>query len=351
MDTRFQSRWELRTLTYFQWPHTEIKTQARFIQDFIPTAIFPPKLGFIELPYSQGPSFFTNLAIYHEIGHFVYEELSNSTPAHPGFSNLRSKISKSLKTALQTRTRDPQASTVALRIIENWTQEIFCDLFAIRLIGPAFSLSFIEMLGMLGFLSKSSTIRFNPTHPAPAFRLAEHVRMLRDDHWWDAIANVTANQKQLLEELASLPSASYRFYIDERKQGLQSLVTIFLNVVTPAIRKLVCDITKNAACSATQFTRDRDTIEKCLLAGVVPHKSNSVPLNSVSIINASLLFYLTAIPRLITNFEKDGEQPTAEIYSKWTRRVEMWTMKAIDDSRLYERFRKVKVAAHGPNKR
>jgi len=336
-------------LMYFQWPHTEIKIQARFVQDFIPSAVFPPKLGFIELPYSQGPSFFTNLAIYHEIGHFVYEELSTSVPANPGFSRLRSRIYKSLKRALPARTKDPQALTVALRIIENWTQEIFCDLFAIRLVGPAFSLSFIEMLGMLGFLSRSSSIRFNPTHPAPAFRLAEHVRMLREDSWWDAIVDINPNQKKILEQLAKRPSSSYRFYIDEGRQGLQSLVTIFLDVVTPAIRSLVREVTKNAACSAKQFTRDREVVERCLLAGVVPHKPNSVPLNPVSIINASFFFYLTSISQLIAKFEKDGEHTKVDVYSKWTKRVEMWTMKAIDDSRLYERFRKVKVATHGPH--
>jgi hypothetical protein len=338
-------------LMYFQWPHTGIKIQARYVQEIIPHAIFPPKLGFIELPYSQGPSFFTNLAIYHEIGHFVYEELSTSVPPNPGFSQLRSSIARSLKQALPTHTKDPQALTVALRIIENWTQEIFCDLFAIKLVGPAFSLSFIEMLGMLGFLSRSSSIRFNPTHPAPAFRLAEHVQMLRDDSWWDAIADINSNQKRTLEQLTALPSSSYRFYIDEKKQGPQSLVTIFLDIVTPEIRRLVQSVTKNAACSAARFTRDRETIEKCLLAGIVPHKPNSVPLNPVSIINASFFFYLTSIPQLITKFENGGAPPTVEVFSKWTKRVEMWTMKAIDDSRLYERLGKVKVAPHGPQTR
>ena len=138
-------------LMYSQWPHSQIKVQARLVEDFIPGAIFPSKLGFIELPYSQGPSFFANLAIYHEIGHFVYEELSASAPAIPAFVQLKSSMSKSLKSALGTRSRDTQTLTFTLKIFENWTQEIFCDLFAIRLIGLAFSVSLIEMLGMLVF--------------------------------------------------------------------------------------------------------------------------------------------------------------------------------------------------------
>jgi hypothetical protein len=30
------------------------------------------KFVFVELPYSQGPSFFNNLAIYHELGHYAF---------------------------------------------------------------------------------------------------------------------------------------------------------------------------------------------------------------------------------------------------------------------------------------
>ena len=54
-------------LMYFQRPHTHVKQQAACVEKEIPEAKFPPKLGFIELPYSQGSSLFTNLAIYHEL--------------------------------------------------------------------------------------------------------------------------------------------------------------------------------------------------------------------------------------------------------------------------------------------
>ena len=332
---------------YFQRPHTEIKDQGRIVESFIPRAVFPPKLGFIELPYSQGSSFFTNLVIYHEIGHFVYEELSNSNPPHPGFSVLKSSVIQSLKHSLGTASKDPQVFSIALKIIENWTQEIFCDLFAIRLLGPAFSFSFIEMLGMLGFLSNATSIRFNPTHPAPACRLAGHVEMLRADTWWAAISDINPDQKKVLEKLAKIPSSRYRFYVDERKTGPQVLVTVFLDVAIPAIRKLVRDITSSAGSSAKQFTKDRTKIEECLLAGVVPHSVGPTPLHPISIVNAAFFFYLTSLPKVITKFEKDKAEFDVEVYSKWTKRLEMWTMKALDDSRLQERFRKLNGAKHG----
>src|SRR6266478_4448630 len=94
---------------YFQRPHTDIKDQARIVQSFIPKVSFPSKLGFIELPYSQGPSFFTNLAIYHEIGHFVYEELANADHPHPYMVALKSALVRSLNRAFTKRPHDPEA--------------------------------------------------------------------------------------------------------------------------------------------------------------------------------------------------------------------------------------------------
>jgi hypothetical protein len=119
---------------YFQRPHTDIKVQARLVESFIPKVSFPTKLGFIELPYSQGPSFFTNLAIYHELGHFVYEELSSLTPPHSEIEALKSVMVQSLRRAFRKGPRDRQTIAIGIKIIENWTQEIFCDLFAIRLL-------------------------------------------------------------------------------------------------------------------------------------------------------------------------------------------------------------------------
>lgn len=332
---------------YFQRPHTDIKDQGHILESFIPRVSFPPKLGFIELPYSQGPSFFTNLAIYHEIGHFVYEELSNTNPPHRFISELKSATVRSLNKAFSKGSKDPQAFAVALKILENWTQEIFCDLFAIRLVGPAFSFSFIEMLGMLGFLSQKASVKFNPTHPAPAFRFAEHLSMLQHDLWWEAIKRDRADQKRVLEDLAGIPASSYRFFVDEKKPGPQSLVQVFVDVVAPGIRKLVREITPKAKSAVERFEKSRAAIDACLSIGVVPHTTNSTPPDPVSIINSAFLFYLTSLPEVIQTFEGPDKAKKVSTHSLWTKRLEMWTMKAIEDSQIQDRFRKLRSRPDG----
>jgi hypothetical protein len=330
---------------YFQRPHTDIKEQARIVETFIRNARFPAKLGFIELPYSQGPSFFTNLAIYHEIGHFVYEELSNSNLPHAPTVSLKSAIVRSVKQALGKRSKDPEIFALAARIVESWVQEIFCDLFAIRTIGPAFSFAFIEILGMLGYLSQNATLRFNPTHPAAACRFAEHVNMLRDDSWWDAISNVKANQKKLLEGLANLSPSSYTFYFDEQTVGPKKLVRAFLDMVIPAIRKLVRQITPEVGSAVRRFTQDRGAVEQCLRAGVVPHTTTRGTPDPVSLINAAFCYYLTSLPNLVKRFEEAKDHDKVSVHSLWTKRLEMWTMKAIEDAQMQHTLERLKKTA------
>jgi hypothetical protein len=147
---------------------------------------------------------------------------------------LRSADSRAVE-----RNRQPLA--IAEKILENWTQEIFCDLFALRLLGPAFSFALIEMIGMLG-ISPDQYVKFDTDHPAPACRFAEHVKLLRDDSWWDEITNVHAEQKRLLEDLAAIPTSRYKFFVDGRT-GRKKLLKAFVDDVIPAIQKLVRQVT------------------------------------------------------------------------------------------------------------
>lgn len=188
-------------LMYLQRPHTEVKDQARNLEGFMPHPKFPSKLGFIELPYSQGQSLFTNMVIYHEIGHVVYEEFSIQDRSHPAFVALNRATLRTLRKIY----KDRDTFVLGAEIVDNWTREVFCDLFALRLVGPAFSFSLVEILGMLGSLSHRERVRFDHEHPASAFRFAEHLKQLGDDSWWDAIDYIEPTQKRLITELAQIP--------------------------------------------------------------------------------------------------------------------------------------------------
>lgn len=87
-------------------------------------------------------------------------------------------------------------------------------------------------------------------------------------------------------------------------------------------------------------------MEESLSVGVVPSTAPGPP-DPVSIINAAFCFYLTSLPKVIKEFEDPTAETDVAIYSRWTKRTEMWTMKAIEDSQILARYRKVQ--GHGPS--
>jgi hypothetical protein len=327
---------------YLQRPHTPFRDEARRAERIIPEAAFPEKLGFIEIPYSQGPGFFTNLVIYHEIGHFVYEELSTQSRRMKQVERLHSAMNNAVSKRVRSRS-DERTLAYIDDMITAWTQEIFCDLFAIRLIGPAFSFALVEMLAVLGLLAEKSRIKFDREHPAPAYRIAEHVRLLEKDSWWDAIADLEPEQKSILKALTKIPRSKYTF--DEEAPGKRGLVNVFLDSVVPEIRALIDTITPDPANAVNDFQKTRSGIEDCLRAGVVPHPKQSGSYEPVSVVNAAFCYYLTSLPKLVRKYEEPKFQQDVEKHSIWTDRLEKWTMKAVEDSQFLEQF--WKMNSHG----
>ena len=192
-------------LNYFQSSHTSLKVAANALKSQIPEATWPSLMGFVELPYSQGPSFFTNILLYHEIGHFVFEELfqkGGSADGGPLYRIVYESLEEVYGQDFTGLSGDEQSGMA--RFLLNWALEIFCDVFAIRLIGPAFSLASVEMFSLLGLLDESQAVRFSPSHPAPACRYAQHLEQLGNkDAWWDHVRTISGAHAKLIEELAS----------------------------------------------------------------------------------------------------------------------------------------------------
>jgi hypothetical protein len=94
-----------------------------------------------------------------------------------------------------------------------------------------------------------------------------------------------------------------------------------------------------------RFQKNRQVIEDCLRVGVVPHSTSRSRLDPISIINAAFCSYLTSLPEIIRQFEGAEAENDVAVRSRWTKWLEMWTMKAIDDSHIQRRFNTLKGAA------
>jgi hypothetical protein len=119
--------------------------------------------------------------------------------------------------------------------------------------------------------------------------------------------------------------------------GSDSALALYSNSGNALVRQ----VTPEATSAAKRFEDTRKTIEDCLAVGVVPHASPSSPLDPVSIINSAFCFYLTSLPKVVTEFEGAAAKQNVAIQSKWTKKLEDWTMKAIEDSQIRIQFERI----------
>lgn len=297
----------------------------------LPPLDLPEKLVFVELPYSQGPSLFANLTIYHEMGHYVYEKLTTGSPDCAAFKQLTKTMERSFEQTLGTKIRDTASKAWAKEALQAWGREIFCDLFAVRLLGPAFSFALIDLLSLIGLMRKGTETEFSWQHPAPALRFREHVRWLQRDGWWGEIKDLPVDHVEVLQELESRQESEYRFvHADVSIPGFTDTFVATL----PLIHAVVEEMLPSSSTIAQDFSRRRSEIQDCMVRGIVPSKlidgSRPASPTPVSMVNAAYCFYLTALPELMDKLE--GQDPyNLHQRRTWIQKLEAWTLKAIED--------------------
>ena len=327
-------------LNYFQIGASNVRDFAAHIASIVPGAPpFPDNLGIIALLYSQSSSVFLNLALAHEMGHFAFQERAEAA-----------RLSPSIVAAVQAAATGIQLQPLDLvwskdRVLA-WCEEIYCDLFALWLIGPSFSFSFIELFAYSRLAptisaagttlpSIASEASFSDSHPAAAFRLGAHVRFLksRDVGWWDKIKGGSSPYITLLADAEGLDQTLFTF-VSQYRPGLSAVaLAAFFKVVSN-----VPDTVRNAfvgvSTDVDSFETQQKAIEEYLSFGVVPSRlvsgDEAALPSTVALVNSANLFYLERLDVLIARF-RGAKTDCVECRALWAERLEMWTSKALED--------------------
>ena len=123
-------------LNYFNVKLGEFNQKANKISRMVKGPTFPEKLGLIGIPDSQSAALFINCLIPHEMGHFVFGELQLA-------KKLRSEIEERLIKLYDTRLEIERRSELTDKMVF-WLEELFCDAFAVRLVGFSFPMAFVN---------------------------------------------------------------------------------------------------------------------------------------------------------------------------------------------------------------
>jgi hypothetical protein len=297
---------------------------------------FPADLGLIGIPYSQASALFLNCLIPHEIGHYAYQETAAINQLLP---HVASSISSIFIPKLATVTL-PDVQKCFDRI-QSWAQELFCDLFAIWMIGPAYSYAYIEIFDLPRVLSPDGKAmdlecEFNVSHPSHIFRLQQQIGLMKQLGWWRHVEKSNSHYSEVLQVIMNVDPSKFGFSPPEKPGlGADTLATFLL--LCPHIHDAVTATINGLDSGVLAFEQYQKDIRKYLSRAVVPSSlvRNGVMCHPdpIAIINAAHGLYLESLDDLI-NHIKDQDPTSVRARGQWIDRLELWTLKAIEDNGL-----------------
>jgi len=319
---------------YFQDPHTTVRNTMYFLKTVTNSYYKVPKIGFLGLPFSQSESLCLNCILYHEAAHFIAEEakIFSDTMIH--------KLADELKPDFNTNLGDDyieQYKEWAGKKLGIWMEELFADIVAVKLLGPAYTLAYIKLLQLVYELNeKEIRIRtFEIDHPADALRIREQLKILKDDGWKQYLKKEQWNE---LEKIAGTKDNDYLTpnsndpYMEEEWKILIKFLCSSAQI--DKIHQLANEWVADRKSPIDLYKNSYKEIRECLEHGIVPsasRKKDYVP-HPISIINEAMFFLLSGMDNLykiVDNNKINRSKPKDRALLE--KRVEMWCMKAIED--------------------
>ncbi|HEV2485624.1 MAG TPA: hypothetical protein VGT08_08840 [Terracidiphilus sp.] len=342
---------------YVQIRTADLRSLSSKIRALIPNSpAFPPNLGLIGMPYSQGRTAFANCLVAHEMGHFVYRDKSLD-------GSLQVEADRALKLSFSNYEGQNQEEKERwIRYVTRWAEELFCDLFGVMLLGPCYTYAYIEAYDLSAVLNSagqisderiSARMEFYENHPSHIFRLQQQSEFLRESHWWDHIGRTQARFSTLLQAIVGLKSETHV----KQNSSFGRLISPLIATI-PSIRKAASKVFDDIDDWFDSFSLLNPCVQEYLAAGVVPSTLNirisgrpkiaTVSASPLVLLNSGMEFYLIRIDELMRSIPGEDESHF-DRRLHWIRRIEEWIAKAIEDESLEPVINFARVA--GPDLR
>lgn len=313
-------------LNYYQHRHTQVRGLIRQLAARVGQR-FPEfgQVAFVSLPFSQANALFMNSLLYHEAGHFVFEE-----------KRLVDKISPRIDPLVRRKfpRLDERGRVWMLSTLSQWSEELFADLVAVKLLGPAYTVAATVLLQSLLRWGEEEVRRFGPAHPPHAMRFREQFNALTGDGWelkWDQFG------LERLRELAACenrdldaPSGDEGF----RQNVWKPLMDVFYDYYS-GIDELADEVLDGRENPWGLYQQSGDAAKASLAHGIVPsivigEDGKPARTHPVAVINAAVFYWLEGMRETFGLIE-EADPEDLEIRAQLEGRLEMWAMKAIED--------------------
>jgi hypothetical protein len=255
---------------YLQVNPTSIRTAARELAFIVAAQEFPVGLGLIGIPSTQGSSLFLNCLVAHEIGEYVHAEKLLNNHLQP---EAEAALEEVLKEKYQNKSRTEKSSLIDT--VLRWGKELFCDLFAVYLVGPCYTFAYVELFDLPNLLDRSGMvantkarppIRFYPFHPSHPFRVKYQADLLKRLDWWPHLRNIDSRSVRVLDSLMAIDDNDFSVADDPSRK---LLVEAFFKII-PEISTHLGKIMGSLDPGVHEFGQLRKHVADYLREGIVP---------------------------------------------------------------------------------
>ena len=303
-------------------------------------------IGILMFPYCAAQEVLVNCNLFHEMGHYIYET-----------TRLEETFRNTLVNNLAQFFTDPEimkkveAPLLAWRSLLNyvltlmlrWSDEIFADIFVIRVLGPAFHLAYREIEHIIPTTLGSN---FSETHPADDYRFQVHAKWLISDGWSEILRD---NLPELFEELEKCKDYKIgRFSVGCRApshfEAVEGelhkwMLAEFNGMVNKIEDEVSAKLGGGFKEPVEDFRRNRKLVASYLEHGVVPStiyedKIKRYPY-PVTVLNCGFFFYLKGMTQLLERVKTNLNRIDKRIICE--KRLNSWLGKAIEDWQILKK--------------
>jgi hypothetical protein len=309
---------------------------------------FPKDLGLIGIPNSQGNAVFMNCLLAHEIGEYVYAKRGVETA-------VAARVTAALEEHLgdEFRTQPELLQSRMKKTVLQWAKEVYCDLLAVRLVGPCYSFAYIELFDLPNLLNKAGIqmideddtqpqIRSYRSYPSHPFRIKFQSELLKEEGWWDFIKDIDSRHIAVLRVLLDLnPDRFVEAEEHDAEAGRAPFLRSLLTVI-PEVKTHVGAATDGIDLRLHEYAQlwkpigdylEKGIVPSTLVLETTPGKYQEVHPTPITLLNAAYRFYLEGVEGLMSGI-RDQDQSSPKDRAAWMKRIENWTAKALEDVAL-----------------
>ncbi|MEN6385982.1 MAG: hypothetical protein ABFD79_12405 [Phycisphaerales bacterium] len=304
-------------------------------------------LGILMFPYCAVREVLMNCSLFHEMGHYFYENskigIKIAARIENDFFNFINKTQMVAKLNLPLVTGKDLLVYVC-QLLRTWADEIFADIFAIRILGPAFHLAYLEIEQLLP-INIGENRSFSNTHPADYFRFNMHAKWLNEGGWDNILEEHVPEVYEKLKECRKLQINHKDFRIsckpplennlDLEKELHEWMLEEFEEVIIE-IEKQIHELFTNFEKPFDDFVNNDKLVREYLTHGVIPstvYNDNGEKFTPcpTTILNSGFFFYLNEMQRLLRMIVTKKEINEIDKRMHWEKRLNEWLGKAIED--------------------